>query len=166
MKIDIGCGKNKKHGYIGIDKIATGDIIANIEYGLPIKSDSVKTIYCSHVIEHLGDPLKIFLEMYRVLITKGIAEIIVPHFSNIGAFHPLHKTFWNVRGFDFLDKEHKHHFYLTQVNFTVIKKIEFRYLKFMEIINIRPKIQRLYEQYLSSIFRAYQIKVILQKQKL
>ena len=165
MNIDLGCGKNKKPGYIGFDLI-NADISCNLDSGIPCHDNSVDKVYTSHFLEHIENPVFMIGEIYRVLKTGGTAEIIVPHFSNIGAYHCLHKTFWNVRGLDFIEKSHPHHFYSDKINFKILqRKIEFRHLHIFEpIINIKPKISRMYEHWLSSIFRAYQIRIIIQKE--
>ena len=59
MKIDIGCGANKKPGYLGVDKTPgpAVDFVINFEADrLPFGDDTVEAIYSSHCIEHLSDP--------------------------------------------------------------------------------------------------------------
>jgi len=54
MKLDIGCDKNKRAGYVGIDvaKDSDGDIIASA-LSMPIKDAVVNEINCSRLVEHL-----------------------------------------------------------------------------------------------------------------
>ncbi len=83
-KIDIGCGKNKKEGFIGIDRLDYGqEIIVDIEQGLPIEDDSVDEINCSHTIEHLDDLKGFFKEVKRILKIGGKAFFTAPHRSHI-----------------------------------------------------------------------------------
>lgn len=102
MRIDLGCGRSKKKGYIGVDNIKYDDVdlIVNIEHGLPFKDDSVQEIYTSHFLEHVNDPKFSLSEIFRVLSFGGKATIIVPHFSNSYSYHWTHKTYWNYFSFD------------------------------------------------------------------
>ena len=70
IELDIGCGKNKKPGFIGIDidPSSGADIIASA-LDLPFDDSSVDEIYCSHLVEHFypEEARKFFNEIYRVL---------------------------------------------------------------------------------------------------
>lgn len=70
IKIDIGCGNNKKNGFIGIDinKNSQADIIASA-CDLPLVENSVDEIYSAHLVEHFypNEAEKFFSEIYRVL---------------------------------------------------------------------------------------------------
>ncbi len=78
IKIDIGCGKNKKEGFIGIDidPNSDADIIASA-LNLPFANSSVDEIYSSHLLEHFTpqEAKKFFNEIYRVLKKGGIANL-------------------------------------------------------------------------------------------
>ncbi|MDP2946752.1 MAG: methyltransferase domain-containing protein [Nanoarchaeota archaeon] len=78
VKLDIGCGKNKKEGYVGIDiDPETGaDIIASA-LNLPFEDESVDEISSSHLVEHfsLKEAENFFSEIYRVLRFGGKVEI-------------------------------------------------------------------------------------------
>ncbi|MAF42795.1 MAG: hypothetical protein CMI54_01320 [Parcubacteria group bacterium] len=70
IKLDIGCGKNKKEGFIGIDidPNSNADITASA-LNLPFENSSVDEIICSHLVEHFppAELQKFFDEIYRVL---------------------------------------------------------------------------------------------------
>ena len=53
IKLDIGCGKNKKEGFVGvdIDPNSKADIIASA-LDLPLKDNSVDEIQSLHLVEH------------------------------------------------------------------------------------------------------------------
>lgn len=54
IKLDIGCGKICRPGWIGIDKITGGDAeTLTLPNGEKIPDNSVSEIYASHVLEHL-----------------------------------------------------------------------------------------------------------------
>ncbi|MBU1557989.1 class I SAM-dependent methyltransferase [Patescibacteria group bacterium] len=78
IKIDIGCGRNKIEGFIGIDFDSTTnpDIVASA-LDLPFDNNSVDEVYSAHLGEHF-DPTEaqqFFNEIYRVL-KKGCKATI------------------------------------------------------------------------------------------
>ncbi|MFA4960763.1 MAG: methyltransferase domain-containing protein [Candidatus Pacearchaeota archaeon] len=52
----------------------------NLDYGIPLNSNSVRNIYTSHFLEHLNgkEGAAILEECYRCLKNKGILRIVVP----------------------------------------------------------------------------------------
>ncbi len=93
--LDIGAGNKpyKKYftnyvsDYISLDNFefheTKPDIFADA-LNLPIKSDSVDTVFSSQVLEHVKDPWQMIDEIYRVLKPNGIC-ILTTHMAN-----PLH----------------------------------------------------------------------------
>lgn len=70
IKLDIGCGKNKKEGFIGIDINPHSDAdIVSSALNLPFDDGSVDEVYSSHLVEHFfpEEAKKFFDEIYRVL---------------------------------------------------------------------------------------------------
>ena len=120
MKLDLGCGKNKKEGYVGIDIFDWSNIYPEFEFmcgRVPqvlsrFENDSIKEVYASHFIEHIEQNLVIptFNEIYRILIMGGIFEIKVPPTQSPdgeacrGAFcDPTHRSYWNDLSFRYYD---------------------------------------------------------------
>jgi glycosyltransferase involved in cell wall biosynthesis len=66
LKIDIGGGLFPRAGYTTIDQ-EDGDIICDLNEGIPLDDNSVGVLNASHVIEHLRDPIKTMREIHRVL---------------------------------------------------------------------------------------------------
>ncbi|MDD3159861.1 MAG: class I SAM-dependent methyltransferase [Candidatus ainarchaeum sp.] len=101
MKLDVGCGQICKPGFIGVDYKKYNDkikFIVNLNKSkLPFKDNSIEEIYCSHVLEHLDNPMETIGEFYRVLLKGGKLKIIVPHYSNPLGKVPIHKTEWGFR---------------------------------------------------------------------
>jgi predicted SAM-dependent methyltransferase len=74
MKLNLGCGRNKRDGFVNIDKYATfqPDLVWDIEKThYPFEAGSVTEIAAAHVLEYLGQHSDAFLaiikELYRVL---------------------------------------------------------------------------------------------------
>lgn len=93
LKLDLGCGKNKKEGFIGVDSrdFEGVDQVIDLTKSWPWGDDSVEEVNCSHFIEHLkaDDRIHFVNELYRVLIPGGKAHITVPHWASTRAYGDL-----------------------------------------------------------------------------
>jgi len=94
MKLDIGCGREPKQGFIGVDrmKFPEVDVVLDIsKKKWPWKDNSVEEIWCSHMVEHLNAKGRIHFvnEAYRVLQSGGILTIVTPYWNNHRAFGDL-----------------------------------------------------------------------------
>ena len=93
LKLDLGCGKNKREGFHGVDSRAFDkvDTVADLTKRWPWGDASVEEVHCSHMIEHLSASERIHFvnELYRVLIVGGKATIIVPHWASNRAYGDL-----------------------------------------------------------------------------
>jgi len=90
VKLNLGCGENKKDGFINVDKFGNPDVKHDLEvFPWPWDDDSVDEILMNHILEHLGETTEVFLgimkEMYR--ICKAGAKIM------INCPHPRHDDF-------------------------------------------------------------------------
>lgn len=122
LRVDIGCGKAKREGFVGVDIIPFEgvDIVMNAgKDKWPFRDGSVDEVHCSHFVEHLEPNERIHFanELYRVLkkpeydaagkLVKGLATVIVPHWASQRAYGDMtHKwpavsEFW----FYYLDKD-------------------------------------------------------------
>lgn len=102
MKLNIGCGTEKREGFINIDinPDVYPDKIVNIEKGLPFKNRSIDYILCLQILEHVRNLDFVMSEIHRVsnLHTKIIIE--VPYYNSKIAFtHPDHKRFFTEHTF-------------------------------------------------------------------
>ena len=89
IKIDLGCGKNPKEGFIGVDSRKFGQqVVADLRKTWPWAEESVEEAHCSHFIEHLTAEERIHFanELYRVLIPGGKATVIAPHWNSPRAY--------------------------------------------------------------------------------
>lgn len=99
MKVELGCGKNKKEGYIGIDCMRFNgvDYIGDIDKEtLPFGDNSVDEIYSHMTLEHCTNIVFIMNEIHRVCKAGAIVKIIVPYGSSHQFVQdPTHKTQFN-----------------------------------------------------------------------
>lgn len=91
MKLDIGCGKNKKAGFIGVDQYPMEgvDMVMNVAADpWPWEDGSVEEVHCSHFLEHLTgkERVKFMNELCRVMKQGAKATIITPHWASNRAY--------------------------------------------------------------------------------
>lgn len=94
MKFNMGCGHNKKPGYVNVDAFSEGgpDQVVDLEtLPWPWADNTADEMVFNHSLEHMGGDPKIFLgimkEIYRVSKPDGVVQINVPH--------PRHDDFLN-----------------------------------------------------------------------
>lgn len=157
--IDLGCGKDKVQGSIGVDCVALDgvDIVHDMKkLPYPFESNSVDKVYCRHVLEHFDvDARRIILEeLHRILKVDGELEIRVPHAFSPGAFHdPTHKSFFTFNTMDYFTNWHKFSYY-SNAKFRIIKKwanIQFVY----DPLNNGSKFVRFLNSFSTSIFNKF-----------
>lgn len=110
-KLDLGCGHNKKAGYIGVDimEFPEVDIVYDLsKFPYPAENNSIERIYTSHTLEHFDwlTVIKIMNECRRILKPEGEMEIVVPLFpSETAVDDPDHKTFFTTETFGRFEPE-------------------------------------------------------------
>jgi hypothetical protein len=97
LKLDIGCGKNKKPGFHGVDQYAMEGVDTVLKLGAdpwPWEDASVEEAHCSHFLEHLtaGERVHFFNQLHRVMAPGAKATIITPHWASNRAYgDPTHQ---------------------------------------------------------------------------
>lgn len=97
MKLNVGCGRYKKAGYVNLDVDPANepDVLHDLEaFPYPFPDNHFELIEADHVLEHLTCPFAAMNELHRMLKPGGKLIVRVPHFSR-GFTHADHK-----RGFD------------------------------------------------------------------
>jgi hypothetical protein len=92
MRLNLGCGQNKKPGFLNVDKYGSPDLQCDLEqFPWPWPDNSVSEVWLIHVLEHLGREADVFIgimkELYRVCRDGAVIKIAVPH--------PRHDDFLN-----------------------------------------------------------------------
>lgn len=137
FKLNLGCGKFPLKGFVNIDIFSYKyiDLIADFNNNLPFKDNIFNEVYCSHVIEHLDDILKIMQEIFRISKNNAIVIIKVPHFTAFNALSDLtHKRVFGWKTFDVLEQL-KDKYNIDAKFFVVRKRINFSRGKFLSIFN-------------------------------
>ena len=115
--LDLGCGKNKIVGSIGLDNVPLDNVdivhdLLNTPY--PFEDNCFDKIYLRNVIEHflLQDINKILSECYRLLSSNGNLIITIPHAFSVAAYTDItHKSYFTFNSGKFFDKTHPQSFY-------------------------------------------------------
>ncbi len=156
MKIDLGCGKNKKEGFVGLDRVNLPgvDIVCDLDKeGIPLKSNSVDEVYSMQFMEHTQDLLKTMEEIWRVCKKNAKVVIAVPYFTSVGAFRdPTHKQFFAYNTFDHFTNTQKFPNFYSKAKFKIIKK---KLLFYPSNSNIYGKVRFLHMlpfQFLANLF--------------
>lgn len=87
IKLNLGCGSNKKAGFVNVDQFGDPDLRHNLEeFPWPWEDNSVEEIWMIHVLEHLGQSTAVYLriiqELYRICAPGALIRIHVPHFRH------------------------------------------------------------------------------------
>ncbi len=90
LKLDLGCGDNKREGFKGVDfiKTASTDYVCDLlAMPWPFEDNSVEEIHCSHFFEHVPglERGRFIDEVYRILKPGGKATFITPYYNSIRA---------------------------------------------------------------------------------
>lgn len=90
MKLDLGCGQNKKPDFTGVDKYevpGVDQIVDLLQFPWPWADESIEEVWCSHFFEHVPGPMRgqWMDELYRVLKPNARATIIVPYANSTRA---------------------------------------------------------------------------------
>ncbi|MFZ5803154.1 MAG: class I SAM-dependent methyltransferase [Candidatus Omnitrophota bacterium] len=159
--LDIGCGRNKISGAVGIDidRHSLADIFHDLNrYPYPLKEASFDQIYAKHIIEHLDDPRAFLREIARILKPGGAAFVETPHFSSRVAYsEPEHKLFYSYFMFDSLLSG------IPELCFVERKITFYKTFRAIGIQCLANRYPDAYERFWTYWFPAENIKVLLQK---
>ncbi|MGB2841756.1 MAG: class I SAM-dependent methyltransferase [Halobacteriota archaeon] len=108
--LDLGCGKRKQKGAIGIDisKETDADIIHDLNtFPYPFVDNEFDYIICDNIIEHLDNVIKTMEEIWRISKNNATIKIDVPYFRSLyGSIDPTHKHFFTYHSFFYFDPDH------------------------------------------------------------
>ena len=105
--LDIGCGRKKITGAIGLDLVALPgvDIVADLNRRLPIKDNEFDVVHADQVMEHVEDLIGLVYEVHRILKPGGIFLGHVPYFRSSWAhIDPTHVRSFTLCTMDYFVK--------------------------------------------------------------
>jgi SAM-dependent methyltransferase len=133
-KLNLGCGEDKKEGYINVDwnPLTKPDLVYDLNVlPYPFEGGQFDLIEAFHVLEHLDKPFTIMKEFHRLLKPGGILHIKVPHFSR-GFTHAEHS-----HGFDITFPLYFNN-YFTRLGYLgfdfKLEKMSLKYLAFLHLL--------------------------------
>jgi SAM-dependent methyltransferase len=120
--LDLGCGAVKTPGAVGLD--ISPDTAADIVHDLnvfpyPLEDRSFDQILLQDVIEHIGDPIRMFEELHRIARPGARIQLRTPHFSSVLAYgDPTHRHYFSTIAIRSLAEPRFSHY--TNVRFRIV----------------------------------------------
>jgi SAM-dependent methyltransferase len=166
--LDMGCGKKKIPGAIGIDinPNSDADVIHDLNvFPYPFADNVFDEVNCDSILEHLDDFFRVMEEIHRITTHEGIIRVKVPYYTSFDAYtDPTHKHFFTSRSFDYFREDYVYNYY-TKARF-VIQDIHLTFLKLRQLGGISPhkllgieffanQCLKIYEAFFAYIFPAH-----------
>jgi len=174
-KLNLGCGKDIKEGYVNVDFVKQKgiNVVCDLEkFPWPFKDNEFDEVFASHFLEHVKDFERTLLEIKRITKRGAIIRIRVPHFScGVTYRDPTHKTFFSYFTFNYYEKINKNYEKPEALRFIKIKKKKLNFTRlaftslnyiFNPIINLNPSI---YERFLCWVLPCSEVLFILKNIK-
>lgn len=167
--LDLGCGRDKAPGAIGVDR--SPDTAADVVHDLdqvpwPFADEQFDLILCRDVLEHLADVVATMEEIHRLGKPGCEIRVRVPHFSSVHAFTDVtHRHFFSSESFLCFDPRQARYPHVSRARFeTVSRRLTlwrpFRLLGFGVLANRFPL---RYEKMFAFLLPAQSIEFTLRK---
>jgi len=164
--LDVGCGRNKYPGAIGIDcrREAAADVLCDINRPpYPFPDNSFDEVRATHVIEHVEDVLATMKEFHRLTRPGGKIVVVTPHYTDFSSFcDPTHR--WHLTSFSFryFGEDHGGFGYYTaeklRQTLVEVRLLAFwRWLGLELLVNHSRRFRRFWEHYLCYLVRGKSI---------
>jgi SAM-dependent methyltransferase len=178
--LDVGCGRNKVRGAIGLDRYAVPgvDIIHDLDqYPYPFRNGSFDEIHARHVIEHVELVGKFMDELHRIGKPGARYFINTPHYSYSNSWRdPTHRWHFSSYSFEYFEAGHPSEHYTGSARFRLIsvrvtllnlwRRLGIEWL--INLVNQHPRarfFRKFWEEYLSMVIRAREIQAVLEAVK-
>jgi predicted SAM-dependent methyltransferase len=123
QKIELGCGKRKNDGWLGVDirKTPLVDIVMDLDQmNWELPSNHFKIVRALDIFEHLNNPINFMEEIWRICKNGAIVIIRGPHKSSLNWDDPTHKRLMGRYVFE--------HF-ITQSEKSITTKAKFKIIR-------------------------------------
>lgn len=177
--LDLGCGRAKRAGAIGVDRVALPgvDVVHDLDQvPYPFRNGAFDEIYATHIIEHVASILAVMEEIHRISRPGARVTIITPHYTDAISWQdPTHRWHLNSYSMSYFDPDyHTNHY--TPARFRVLRReVElariWKYLGLQALVNLDHRVpaarfvRKLWEQYLCFMFRGKQMTFVLEAVK-
>lgn len=160
--LDVGCGRNKYPGSIGIDRNSqtAADVLCDIDrLPFPLRDSSFDWVRAVHVIEHVSDVIRTVEEFHRVLRPGGHVLIVTPHYTDFSSFcDPTHRSHLTSFSLRYFGEDHGGFGYYSPFRFREISvRVQllslWRWLGFEFLVNRFRRFRRFWEYYLCYVIR-------------
>jgi SAM-dependent methyltransferase len=163
--LDVGCGRNKVPGAIGIDRnpATHADALCDLNrVPYPFADSSFDEIRVVHVVEHVDDVIKLVEECHRLLRPGGWLFIVTPHYTDFASFcDPTHRWHLNSFSFRYFTEDYTFDYYspirFREASVRVVMPRLWRWLGLQWLINRSRAVRRLWEHYLCYIIRGKEL---------
>jgi len=127
MKLNLGCGDRKIHGFINVDvrPECKPDAVIDLHAVSTLYHGKAELVYACHVLEHFPrkDIQKILADWINCLKPGGTLRISVPDFDQIIKMYLIEKDLSKLYGYLYGGQKNKFDFHCTVFNFESIKEI-------------------------------------------
>ncbi|HKN62378.1 MAG TPA: methyltransferase domain-containing protein [Candidatus Acidoferrales bacterium] len=159
--LDIGCGRKKYPGSIGVDMSPAGqaDVLCDWTKTLPFADSSFDQVRMIHIIEEVDDIFRVLGEAHRVAKPGARVVIVTPHYTDHASYcSPAHR--WHLSSFSlwfFSDRPMEYDYYAPaqyrerKVHVELLRV--WRGLGFQFFVNRFRAFRKFWEQYLSFVIR-------------
>lgn len=101
--LDVGCGRNKYPGAIGLDisPKTAADVVHDLGlFPYPFPDSEFDLVVGNHVIEHVPDVMGFMAELHRITKPGGRIRLLTPHYTNPDwPTDPTHRNHFNCYSF-------------------------------------------------------------------
>ncbi len=170
--LDVGCGRNKVPGAIGIDYDPRTDADVIHDLGVapyPFADDEFDEVISRHVIEHVPDVMVFVSELHRITKHGGHIKLVTPHYTNPDwATDPTHRNHFNSYSFNCFMQDRQLFPFYTDVELRPVRTYVtlanlWRAVGIEMLVNLDQHwrslrfIRKLWEHYLSYVMRGKEL---------
>jgi len=156
-KLNFGCGKNIKQGYINVDITNFDEVDKVFDFNVfsyPFKNNEFDEIYSDNILEHLDNIPFVMRELHRITKKDGIIRIIVPYYNCYGAHNDVtHKHYFSHLAFEPFYKKNSRGNYFIKERFELkeLRLIPTRLGKIFLFNRVRKSLSFLFGQIIQAI---------------
>ncbi len=165
--LDIGCGKHKLPGSVGLDIVPLDgvDVVHDLnQFPYPFPDNTFDSIRLIHVLEHIQSIPRTMEEIHRIARHGAEVNIETPHYTDASSWQdPTHLWHLNTRSLDFFLGHHATNYYSKarfEIQSSRVKLLKlYKWLGFEFLVNLEnshPRfrfLRKFWEQYLCFFVR-------------